>query len=99
MAIVEEDANHLPGAQIFTSLYACSGYWQLQVDDESFKLLTFNTPWGCYRFTRLPFGISASPELYQKEMNKLFEGVPLETVVDDFVIHGKHHDEQTWIKS
>ena len=58
MVTVEEVANRVSGAKIFTSLDACSGYWQLQVDDESSRLLTFNTPWGRYRFTRLPFGIS-----------------------------------------
>ena len=52
----KEVANRLSGAKSFMSLDACSGYWQLPVDDESSKLLTFNTPWGRYRFTRLPFG-------------------------------------------
>jgi len=75
MVTVEEVANRLSGAQTFTSLDACSGYWQLQVDDESSKLLTFNTPWGRYEFTRLPFGISAAPEIYQREMDRLSEGL------------------------
>ena len=37
-------------SESFTSLDACSGYGQLPEDDESSKLLTFNTPWGRYRF-------------------------------------------------
>ena len=89
MVTVEEVANRLSVAKSFMSLDACSGYWQLPVDDESSKLLTFNTPWGRYRFTRLPFGISSAPEIYQREMDKLFEGVPVEIIVDDFLIHGK----------
>ena len=43
MVTVEEVANGLSGAKSFMSLDACSGYWQLPVDDESSKLLTFNT--------------------------------------------------------
>ena len=74
MVKTEEVGNRLSGAQNFTSLDACSGYWQLQLDDESSNLLTFNTPWGRYRFKRLPFGISVAPEIYQKEMDRLFEG-------------------------
>ena len=89
MVTVEEVANRLSVAKSFMSLDACSGYWQLPVDDESSKLLTFNTPWGRYRFTRLPFGISSAPEIYQREMDKLFEGIPVEIIVDDFLIHGK----------
>ena len=88
MVTVEEVANRLAGAKSFTSLDACSGYWQLPVDDESSKLLTFNTPWRRYQFTRLPFGISPAPELYQREMDRLFEGVPVEIIVDDFLVHG-----------
>ena len=93
MVTVEEVANRLSGATSFSSLDACSGYWQLPVDDESSKLLTFNTPWGRYRFTRLPFGISPAPELYQREMDRLFEGIPVEIIVDDFLIHGKDQSE------
>ena len=46
MVTVEEDANRLSGAKSFMSLDACSGYWQLPVNDESSKLLAVNTPWG-----------------------------------------------------
>lgn len=89
MVTVEEVADRLSGAKSLMSLDACSGYWQLPVDDESSNPLTFNTAWGRYRFTTLFFGISSAPEIYQREMDKLFEGVPVEIIVDDFLIHGK----------
>ena len=59
------------------------------MDDKSSKLLTFNTPWGRYQFTRHPFGISPAPEIYQREMDRLYEGVPVQVIVDDFLIHGE----------
>jgi hypothetical protein len=62
------------------------------VDEESSKLLTFNTPWGRYRFTQLPSGISMAPEIYQCEMDRLFAGVPVEIIVDDFLIHGSNQN-------
>ena len=43
MVTIEEVANRLSGAEIFTSLDVCSGFWQLPMDEESSKLLTFNT--------------------------------------------------------
>ena len=55
---------------------------KLQVDDESSKLLTDNS-WD------FPFGILAATELYQREMNRLLEGVPVEIIVNDFLVHGK----------
>ena len=89
MVTVHEVATRLSGAKSFTSLDACSGYWQLQVDDESSKLLTFNTPWGRYRFTRLSIGILPASEIYQREMDRVFEGVPVQIIVDGFLIHGE----------
>ena len=82
------------------SLDDCSGCWQLPADDESLKLLTFNTPRGRRRFTRLSFGISSAPEIYQREMDKLFEGVHVDVIVDDFLIHGKDQTDadQTLIR-
>ena len=35
------------------------------------------------------FSISPAPEICQREMDKLFEGVPVEIIVDGFLIHGK----------
>jgi len=83
MVTVEEAANRLLGAKSFMSLGACSGCWQLPAADESSKLLTFNTPWSQYRFAKLPFGISSAPEIYQRKMDELFEGVPVEIMDAD----------------
>ena len=92
MITIEEVANKLSDAAMFITLDACSGFWQLPMDEDSSKPLTFNTPWGGYRFTRLPFGVAPAPETYQREMERLFEGVPVDIIVDDFLINGK--DEQ-----
>ena len=40
----------MAGAKYFLKLDASSGYWQIKVDDESSKLLAFNTPFGRYKF-------------------------------------------------
>ena len=48
MVTVKGVASLLLGAKSFSSIDACSGYWQLSVDSESSKLLTSNTPWGRY---------------------------------------------------
>lgn len=93
MVTIEEVANKLTNTVKFSTLDACSGFWQLPVDEASSKLLTFNTPWGRYRFCRLPFGIAPAPEIYQREMERLFEGVPVEIIVDDFLIHAKDEKE------
>ena len=50
---------------------------------------TFHTPFGRYRWRRLPFGISSAPEVFQRKMHKLVEGLSgIEVVADDFIVVG-----------
>ena len=39
---------------------------------KSSYLTTFSTPFGRYRYKRLPMGISSAPELYQQAMNDIY---------------------------
>ena len=64
MKTVEEVAAELEGATVFSTLDASSGFWHIKLDEESSKLTTFNTPFGRYRFLRLPFGLSSAPEVF-----------------------------------
>ncbi len=94
MKTVEQITDKLPKAKMFTTLDANSGYWQVQLDEESSKLCTFNTEQGRFKFLRLPFGINVAPEIYQRIMNEYFldlEGV--EVIMDDIVIFAS--DEMT----
>ena len=52
-------------------------------------ITTFNTPIGRYRWKRLPFGISSAPEVFQRRMHLLVEGLSgVEVIADDFVVVG-----------
>ena len=50
-----------------------SGYWQVKLDYERSLLTTFNTPYGRYRFTRMPFSIKSSQEVFHKRFDKVCE--------------------------
>ena len=96
MKTIEEVVAEIPGAKVFSTLDARSGFWQIKLDEASFKLCTFNSPFGRYRFTRLPFGIKSAPEVFQKSMSNLFENIErAKPIVDDIVVWGqdvKEHD-------
>jgi hypothetical protein len=47
------------------------GFLQIHLDEESSYLCTFNTPFGHFRFTRLPFGVFSAPEVFQKKNEAL----------------------------
>ena len=64
------------------------------MDDESSKLLAFNTPFGRYKFKRLPFGILSASEVFQKKISLIIEGVNgCANVQDDIIVWGKTKHE------
>ena len=75
MQTIEEVVAEMPGATVFSVLYATSGYWQVKLDEASSKLCTVNSPFGRYRFTRLLFGIKSAPEVFQQQMSEIFEDI------------------------
>ena len=68
---LEEMTYKLEGAKVFSKLDARSGYWSVTLDDESSTLTTFNTPFGRFRFKRMPFGLNLSQDIFQERMDIL----------------------------
>ena len=94
MKTVEDVLTRLPEAKIFSTLDATSGFWQIPLDEESSFLTCFNTPFGRYRFKRLPFGIKSAPEVYQRVMEELFGDIEgCEVIADDLMVWGRNVDE------
>ena len=57
MRNTESIMAEMADAKFFSKLDASSEYWQIKVDEENSKILTFNTPFGRYKFKKLPFAI------------------------------------------
>ena len=86
---VEEVATRLSGAKVFSVLDAKCGFWQVKLDEKSSYLTTMNTPFGRYRWLRMPFGINSAPEVWQQRMHELVEGLTgVEVIADDFLVCG-----------
>ena len=98
MRTIEEVVTRMPNAKVFSVLDANSGFWQVPLDHESSRLCTFNSPFGRYRFKRLPFGISSAQDVFQAIMSEMFEDIEgVEVVVEDLLIWGEteaEHDER-----
>ena len=97
--MIENIATRLHGAKVFTVLDVPHEFWHVRLDDCSSYLTTFHTPFGRFRYKRMPFGISSAPEVFQKKMHKLTDGLHavhgIEVVADDFVVvwYGNTVDE------
>ena len=64
LPVVDDITTSCSGATLFSTLDAEKAFYQIQLDEESSKLLTFNTPFGRYRYLRMPM------HLLQKFTNK-----------------------------
>ena len=94
MPKVDETLALLTSAKIFSKLDANSGFWQIPLAEESRLLTTFITPYGRFCFNKLPFGISSAPELFQKRMTKILEGLNgVVCLIDDVLIFGSTQTE------
>ena len=86
---IEEVLPDLTNAKVFSKVDCRSGYWQIKLDHESSMLTTFNTPFGRYRWTRMPFGISPAGEIFQRRLDQAIEGLNgVKSVADDILIIG-----------
>lgn len=91
---IELSLAELRGAEFFTKLDANHGFWQLSLAKESQDFTTFITPFGRYKFCKLPFGVTSAPEEFQKRMGRILEGLKNCIVhMDDILIWGKTKTE------
>ncbi len=75
------------GEKCFTRIDARHGFWQVKLDEKSSKLCTMGTPWGHYRFLRLPFGVHLALEVFNRIMTEIFEDFEeVDTSMDDVVL-------------
>ena len=54
---------------------ANSGFWTLPMDEQSQLLMTFNTPWGRFCFTKMPFGLNQVQYFFQFYMDRNFQDI------------------------
>ena len=70
---------------MFTTLDAKDGFYQIGLDKESSKPTTFWTPFGRYRYLRLPFGISVAPEEFECKLQEKTLKVHMSSKMTSFV--------------
>ncbi|XP_055590626.1 uncharacterized protein K02A2.6-like [Uranotaenia lowii] len=86
---IDEILRELGRAKIFTMVDARKGFWHVVLDEKSSRLTTFWTPFGRYRWKRLPFGISPAPEIFQNKLHEVLQGLKgVDCLADDILVYG-----------
>ncbi|XP_046407531.1 uncharacterized protein K02A2.6-like [Ischnura elegans] len=97
---LEDISSKLQNKSVFTVLDLKDGFYQVKLDKNASELCTFSSPFGCYQFKRLPFGLKNAPELFQRLNEKNFGDIPGVIVYfDDMLLAAKDEKEHDVILS
>lgn len=84
----------LAGGEKFSKLDMSHAYQQILLDKTSQSYVTVNTHKGLFTYTRLPFGVSSSPAIFQRTMEGVLKDIPKVTVyLDDILLTGRDDQE------
>lgn len=93
----EDVASRVRNMKYFTVVDLKDGFWQVKLDKGSSRLCTFATPFGSFRWLRMPFGVKTAPSAFQKMNFENFGDIENVIIyIDDILIMGrnrKEHDE------
>ena len=88
---VDETLDALAGSKIFSTLDLKSGYWQVELEEESKQYTAFTVGrLGFYECNRMPFGLTNAPATFKRLMQEILGDLYLKGVtvyLDDIVVH------------
>ena len=86
--------SSIAGASVFSKVDLSQAYTQLPLSEDSQKLCVIATHRGLFAFTRLPFGVSSAPSIWQKTIEQILAGIDGVIVYfDDILITGTNQAE------
>ena len=72
---IDDLLDQLGGMRYFSTLDLASGFWQIQVEPTSREKTAFVTPHGLYEFLVMPVGLTNTPTVFQRLIQKVLAGL------------------------
>lgn len=92
---IDEILDEMGQGELFTTLDATSGYYQIPICEED-KKTAFRWKGGFFEFTRMPFGLCNAPATFQRTMDEILKEYNWKFVIpylDDIIIYSKNIHE------
>ena len=90
---IQDILSRRSGYKFLTKMDISMQYYTFVLDEASKNLCTIATPFGLYRYNRLPMGISQSPDIAQEVMEQVLRDLPdLEVYIDDIACFSNEFD-------
>lgn len=87
--VLDDVVPQLSKVRTFTKLDVKETFWHVKLNEEFRKLTTMITHFGRYRWTRLPFRLNVSSEIFQRKFDLVYGNMDgVFSVVDDIIIAG-----------
>ena len=91
---ISELISLVGGAKVYSSLDLVSAYLQICLQNRCQEFTAFITPFGTFKFKRMPFGLVSASSVFQRVMEKLLKGIDgVYCYQDDVLVCGTSWDE------
>ena len=90
-----EDITHLTANSCIMTVCDCKkGYWYQELDETSSFITTFNTEFGRFQYTVMPYGINVAGDIFQQKLDQCFSHLKNVIIIaDDIMVVGRSQKE------
>lgn len=90
LPIIEEQIDALQGKRYFTLFDLKDGFHHVYMVEDSIKYTSFITPFGQYKYRKMPFGLKNAPARFQRFVHEVLSDViktgNVVAYIDDFLV-------------
>ena len=93
---IKDILGSLQGSCYFSNLNLAKGFHQMEIEEEDQHLTSFITPFGLYKWKKMPMRLCNSPGAFQRLRELVLTGLTYEIVlvyIDDIIVYGRSFEE------